>query len=315
MIPREGVILAAGRGFRMGELGREYPKPIMPIYNQPLIVYHLKMFQKLGIKRVHVIVNYMASHIAQTIGDYGSFGFEINYIEQNGELLGSAHSLAQVAPYIDEPFLLVLGDYYFSAPEIGRLMARAESANASVMAVKREPDRQALCEACAVETNSDGRILHIHEKPRFPATNLKGCGLYAFQPEIFDAVNKTPRTALRNEYELTLSLELFIQDGYSVYAEDIIEWDVNLTRPADILRCNIASLELRHQPYLIGSNTSIPEGSNIGHAVIGKNVIIDHPVSLHRVLVFDESHIDSNERLENVVITPRAIIPCLNVGE
>ncbi|MEW5924860.1 MAG: hypothetical protein AB1746_12830, partial [Candidatus Zixiibacteriota bacterium] len=130
-----------------------------------------------------------------------------------------------------------------------------------------------------------------------------------------DAVNKTPRTALRNEYELTLSLELFIQEGNPVYAEDIIEWDVNLTRPADILRCNIVSLGFRNRSFLIGSNTSIPEGSNIRDAVIGNNVTIDNAVSLHRVLVFDESHINTNEQLENVVITPRAIIPCLDVGE
>lgn len=257
----------------------------------------------------------MAAHIAQALGDGSAYGVDITYVEQEGQLLGSAHSLTQVAPYINGTFLLVLGDYYFVTSEVERLVTRAEKTGSSVMAVKREKDRQALCEACVVEAEDDGRIIHIHEKPRFPSTDIKGCGLYAFQPEIFNAVYKTPRTALRDEYEITLSIELFIQDGNVVFAEDIIEWDANLTRPTDVLRCNLAALDYLDRPYLIGRDTCVAAGSEIQKAVIGNSVTIAGQVMLHKAAVFDGSRIDVEGLYENVIITPTAIFPCTDSGD
>ena len=52
------------------------------------------------------------------------------------------------------------------------------------------------------------------EKPRYVDSQLKGCGLYVFDPHIFDAIRRTPRTAMRDEYEITDSIQILINDGY-----------------------------------------------------------------------------------------------------
>ena len=71
------------------------------------------------------------------------------------------------------------------------------------------------------------------EKPRYVNSQLKGCGLYVFDPHIFDAIRRTPRTAMRDEYEITDSIQILINDGYVTHHHPIAERDLNLTKPAD----------------------------------------------------------------------------------
>ena len=42
-------------------------------------------------------------------------------------------------------------------------------------------------------------VRRVIEKPRYVDSQLKGCGLYVFDPHIFDAIRRTPRTAMRDE--------------------------------------------------------------------------------------------------------------------
>jgi GDP-4-dehydro-6-deoxy-D-mannose reductase len=68
---------------------------------------------------------------------------------------------------------------------------------------------------------------------------LKGCGIYAFDLPIFDAIRRTPRTAQRDEYEITSSIQILIDDGYPVYPAEIVSTDINLTIASDLLRANV----------------------------------------------------------------------------
>ena len=92
-------------------------------------------------------------------------------------------------------------------------------------AVKREPDLQAIKRNFIVMTEPDGKVTRVIEKPRHPRTDLKGCGIYLFDPAFFDAVRRTPRTAMRNEYEITDSIQIFIDDGYRVVGINLYDDD------------------------------------------------------------------------------------------
>ena len=80
------------------------------------------------------------------------------------------------------------------------------------------------------------------EKPQHPPSRLKGCGLYLFDPIFFDAVRRTPRTAMRDEYEITDAIQIFIDDGHRVRAARVIRDDLNLSYPADLLDINLKLL-------------------------------------------------------------------------
>ena len=98
-----------------------------------------------------------------------------------------------------------------------------------------EPDPEMVRRNFVIQADEQGRVHAVIEKPRYVDSQLKGCGLYVFDPHIFDAIRRTPRTAMRDEYEITDSIQILINDGYITHHHPIVERDLNLTKPADLL--------------------------------------------------------------------------------
>lgn len=304
----EGIILAAGRGNRLGPLGEAHVKTLLPVANEPLIAHHLKLLNELGVRRVFVVVGHHADQVELALGTGERYGVELRFIRQPN-LLGSAHALASVRPYLRSPVLVMLGDYYFAARD-PQVMLWHLMKGESAIATKQEPDSRLIREACTLETGPDGRVLSIVEKPTRPKTNLKGCGFYALAPEAFDAVNRTPRTALRDEYELTVSLELLVSGGGSLYAEEIIDWDSNVTRPEDLLQCNLDWLDRHQLTQLVAGNAFVDAGTQLQEVVVGNGASIRGTNFLKEVVVFPGVELADHGVLERTLITPEGLISC-----
>lgn len=298
-----GIILAAGQGKRMGPLGEYYPKALLPVANEPLIGHHLRLLRELGVKEVYIVVGYRSPDLVRTLRDGESYGIRVRYVEQ-GPPLGSAHALGRVSPYIRRPFLLILGDYYFAASDPGRLLRRLQDGTGSAVLAKQEPERRLVCEACELHVNEEGRVLKIIEKPAIPTTNLKGCGFYALQPEIFDAVARTPRNALRDEYELSTALDIYVNSGNELYAEQDIIWDFNFTRAEDLLECNLKWLRQEGRNELIARQTHIEPQARLENVVVGDHSEVRGSLSLKNVVVFSETSIEGTDTIERALVTP-----------
>lgn len=303
-----GVILAAGLGRRLGPLGERYVKTLLPVANQPLMGHHLQLLRSLGVERAVVVVGHRAEEVERALGDGQSWGLELQLVEQSAPL-GSAHALAAARPFVRGPFLLLLGDYYFVArdPEVMvERLRRGESA----IAVKREPNERLVREACAVSTAADGRVVGIVEKPTLPQTDLKGCGFYALQPEAFDAVMRTPRTALKNEYELTVTLELLVARGQALYAQEVIDWDSNVTRPEDLLQCNLDWLDRHGVSRLVAGGAIVDAQVEVERAVVGEGATIKGDSLLREVVVFPGVELVDGGVVEQALVTSDRTIYC-----
>jgi NDP-sugar pyrophosphorylase family protein len=303
-----GAVLAGGRGSRLGPLGDSLPKPLVPVANRPLIAHHVEELRALGIATVYVVVGHEGEQVVEALGDGSRYDVEIRYVEQ-GAPLGSAHAVGRLAPVVTGPLVLVLGDYYFAA-DLRRLLASADGGARSVVAAKREPDRRALLEACTLEVDGNGRVLRVVEKPKVPKSDLKGCGIYVLQPEFFDAIRRTPRTALRDEYELTVALDVHVAAGHPLVAEEVIEEDVNVTRPADVLRCNLMWLRRHGRRELVGTGAKVAAETVLDEAVVGDNAEVDQSAALRRSVVFAGTRVPGGESLEEVLVTPRGVVDC-----
>jgi NDP-sugar pyrophosphorylase family protein len=304
-----GAILAAGRGSRMGSLAERCPKALLPIGNSPLVEHQLLAMQAVGIRDVFVVVGHGGERIESLIGDGRRFGLRLSYVRQASPL-GSAHAVGQLAPLIDTAFILMLGDYFVPNLDLARLIRRAELEGGSVILAKREPIHRTLQEACWLDVNSEGRVLRIVEKPKMPRSDLKGCGVLLLRAEIFDALRRTPRTMLRDEYELMGALDLYVRDGEPLLTEEIDCWDANLTRPADVLNCNLLWLADQNRDEFIGKNVRLPEGSRLERTVIGDDVTVAAPTVFREVVVFKGVQIDGGGTIERAVVTSDRAIPC-----
>ena len=111
----KAMILAAGKGERMGELTRDCPKPLLMVRDQSLIVYHLKKLAAIGVKDCVINVRYLGDRIQQALGDGHQLGIHIHYSVET-EALETAGGIIQTLDFFEgKPFILmsadVLSDY------------------------------------------------------------------------------------------------------------------------------------------------------------------------------------------------------------
>ena len=305
-----GVILSAGKGSRIDPFNTQYPKPLLPIGNKPILGHHFEMFEGLGIKRVHVVVGHLMDRIINQFGRQSAGGTDIKYVEQL-DILGIAHAVGRVEPYLDGPFILVLGDIFFIAPRMKQLIERYQRGDvAAVLAVKEETDPELVRKNFTVEIGSDGYVTRVVEKPRSPSTLLKGCGIYLFGPEVFDAVRKTPRTAMRDEYEITNTLQILIDSGHKVVTESVIDWDLNVTFPADLLSGNLAYLDHMKVDNMISPDATIHPEASLVRCVVGAGVSIQEPVTLEECVIFPETRVASEGVFRRTLFSGDLVLRC-----
>src|SRR4030042_2551723 len=233
-----GVILAAGIGERIKPLSLSIPKPLLPVCNKPIMQDQIEEMERIGIKDIIIVVGHLKNKIREYFKDGRKLGVKISYVEQR-QMLGIAHACWQIERYIQKPFLLWLGDIFFIPKNINLMLKIYQEKEAScVLAVKKEQDYQLLKKNFAVLVDEKSIVSRVVEKPRYFHSHLKGCGIYLFDLNIFDAIRRTPRTAMRDEYEITNSIQILIEDGLSVYPAEVIEWDMNITYATDLLECS-----------------------------------------------------------------------------
>lgn len=308
-----GVILAAGRGSRIQPLSMTFPKPLLPVCNKPIIQHQLEFMRSSGIEDVIIVVGHLAEQIVSRFGDGAALGLKIRYVEQK-QALGIAHAVAQLESHISTPFLLSLGDIFIVPRRLDSMVDMFWQRQAgAVLAVKRDVP-EAIQRNFAVVLHPSGAVTRVIEKPRYIPSNLKGCGVYLFDLAIFDAIRRTPRTAQRDEYEITNSIQILIEDGFPVYPAEVVEWDMNVTYPCDLLTCNQRQLDILGVDMLVAPTARIAGGARIERSVIGDNAVIKNPIAVSGSMVFPDVVVDATADLVNALAAPGLTIDCRQKG-
>ena len=197
----KGIILAAGRGTRLYPMTRPVCKPLLPVYDKPLLYYPLSVLMQAGIRDVLVIVPPGEEPtFASLLGDGSHLGMSISYTVQP-VARGIADALLIGRQFLaGDDVCLVLGDNIFWAPDLSSGLKRAAAGNqgATVFGCYVEDPRP----FGVVEFDARGRAISIEEKPRNPRSNYVVPGLYFYRNEAMDiAASLTP--SARGELEIT----------------------------------------------------------------------------------------------------------------
>ena len=305
--PLLGVILAAGQGTRLQPFSERHPKPILPILGKPLLQYQIECLRDLGVRRVIIVIGHLGFAIVRALGDGRHLGVEIEYVDQ-GRTLGIAHAVSKLEPLVDRPFMLFLGDIFFVHDDLARMVAMlGPDGVRGVLAVKDEPSIEAVRRNFVVREDDEGFVRRVIEKPQHPPSMLKGCGLYLFDPVFFDAVRRTPRTAMRDEYELTDAIQIFVDDGHRVRAARVVRDDLNLSYPSDLLDINLKLLGDRN---LIGADVSLAPGCRVEHSVILDGATVAHPIEIRDSLVFPGVTVTATSDVRRAIVTAEGVIEC-----
>lgn len=110
------MILAAGRGERMGALTLETPKPLLLVNGQPLIVHHIKKLAAIGVQDCLINLHYLAEKIPEVLGDGHQFGVRLHY-SYEVEKLETAGGIVQALDFFEnQPFILMSADVFSDYP-------------------------------------------------------------------------------------------------------------------------------------------------------------------------------------------------------
>ena len=106
------MILAAGRGLRMGELTKSIPKPLIKFHDKSLIVWHLEKIAAAKIKNVVINLSYLGDKIQNYLGNGSQWGLDIQYSEEN-PVLETAGGIKKAIPLIkSDPFVVINSDIF-----------------------------------------------------------------------------------------------------------------------------------------------------------------------------------------------------------
>ena len=197
----KGIILAAGRGTRLYPMTRPVCKPLLPVYDKPLIYYPLSVLIQAGIRDVLVIVPPGEEGVFYTLlRDGMQLGMSIHYTVQP-VARGIADALLIGKEFLDgDDVCLVLGDNIFWSHDLGRMLKEAACNNqgATVFGCRVDDPRP----FGVVEFGPDGKAISIEEKPEHPKSNYIVPGLYFYTADAMDiAAGLTP--SARGELEIT----------------------------------------------------------------------------------------------------------------
>lgn len=110
------MILAAGRGQRMGELTLTTPKPLLRVAGRYLIEFAIDSLKRANITDIVINVSYCAEQIKNALGDGSRFGVNIQYSEEP-ERLETGGGILKALPLLgDEPFIVMSSDIITDYP-------------------------------------------------------------------------------------------------------------------------------------------------------------------------------------------------------
>ena len=179
------MILAAGRGQRMGELTNDLPKPLLTVGGVPLIERMIHQLVAAGIVDLVINIAWQGQKLRDYLGDGSRFGVTISWSEEGPLPLGTAEGVRRALPLIgDDLFLLVNGDLI---GEIGfEDLIRQRPENAHLLLVDN-PGHHPAGDFCLV----DGLLTGLGGCAE--TLTYMGCGVY--RPSLFlqsDLVNIGP---------------------------------------------------------------------------------------------------------------------------
>jgi len=171
------VILAAGKGTRMGDLSEVTPKPMLKVLGKTLLEHKILNLPE-EIDEVIIVVGHLKNTITDFLGAY-CCGKKISYVVQE-ELLGTAHSLLQCKNLLikEKKFLVLMGDDIYSKEDLTSAVKGGWGIGVSSVANIKGKSK--------IVFDREGHIDEILEKYPREAEGYICTGMYVLSPKIFD---------------------------------------------------------------------------------------------------------------------------------
>ena len=173
----KAVILAGGKAIRLRPYTTNFPKPLMPIGERPILEIVIQRLKDFGITDIIISTGYLGEMIRVFFMDGSKFGVKITYSEEK-EPLGTAGPLNLLRDQLDDTFILMNGDVLTDL-DFGQFISfhRLHKAQTTISLSKRA----FLIDFGVIDIDDYSYFKAWKEKPTFEY--LISTGIYLFEPE------------------------------------------------------------------------------------------------------------------------------------
>jgi len=321
----KAVIMAGGFGTRLRPLTINIPKPMVPIANQPIMTYILKLLKKHNFDDLQVILYHQPEIIKEYFKEGKDFGVKIEYFISS-ENLGTAGAVTVAKDKLKDMFLVISGDILtdFNLSEAISFHQEKKSLSTIILTRVKNPLPFGI-----VLTNPEGKITRFLEKPSWGEvfSDTINTGVYILEPDIFEFIPTFKEFDFsKNLFPLLLSKKLplygYIAKGYwrdignlKDYREvhnDLLNGVVEIEIEGKKIEeggnqiwigeeSSIKNIDNLKGTVLVGNKVKIGE-SKIINSIIGDGVIIDDNSEIKDSILWENSLIEKEVKINHSII-------------
>lgn len=316
----QAIILAAGSSTRTYPLTTTIPKPLIPIWNRPLLSHLLMQLRGLTTEAL-IIVGYQKEQIIHYFGEE-HYGIRLRYIEQTKQR-GTADAVLAAREFVTDRTIILNGDDLYDREDLQTLITGGRG----ILVTQAQDPKN-----CAVVDIEDNIIKNIIEKPE-NATRGVWCSVGGYCVELED-LHLLDGLSLSSRGELELpDFILQLSSKSCVRPQKIKQWWCPITYAWDILKAShfiwsdssrAERLDLHDDvnhdlivpasttitsPVQIGNNVCLGEGVRIiGPTSIGPSCTISAGATLNQVSLFNNVFVGEGANISNSVVGASAHI-------
>ena len=312
----QALILAGGKGTRLRPLTMHTPKPIVPIANQPFLLYQLELLKRADVRDVILSLSYQPQKIEDKLGDGSDYNVRISYAVEASPL-GTAGAYRNAAALISETTVVFNGDVLtdIDMNDVIRFHRERQAAATIVLTPVPNPTDYGL-----VETEKDGRVRRFLEKPKPEEVTCDtiNAGIYILEPRVLDYVPEAEPFMF--EYgvfpQLLNRKEPFYSYVWQGYWRDIGTASSYLQANLDVIAGRVKLLDpLRagrgekfdataeiEAPSAVDPTCTLKAGARIGNSVVSRNCYIEERAHIENSVVRGGSRIGAGSRVVSAVI-------------
>ena len=322
----KAVIMAGGFGTRIQPLTGNMPKPMIPLFNRPIMLHIVELLKKYDITELVMLLYHQPFYIKNFFRDGSDFGVKISYVTPITDM-GTAGAVKAAEKYLDERFLVISGDLLtdFNLRKIIDFHVDNKAKATITLTSVKDPLQFGV-----VITDKDKRITQFLEKPGWGEviSDTINTGIYVLEPEVFKYIPAGENFDFSQDlFPLMLKKkdalfgvtakgywrDIGNTDSYREAHHDIFKGRVNLK--IDEPKQDFVGKDLRfgvdaklesaaglEGTVVIGDNSQVLGDVRIKDSVIGRNCTIETGVKLNRCVIWDNSYVKKGAKISDSVI-------------
>lgn len=197
------VIMAGGKGERLGPFTKIFPKSLIPLGDKPIIKMIIDKFRQYGVDSFYITLNYKGEMIKIYLEGIEK-DYKVEYIQEK-EFLGTAGSLKLLPSCMKETFIVSNSDIIVDADY--RDLLNFHSKNNNILTIIGSIQHYRVPYGI-IHFEKQGRMKEIQEKPEFDFTI--NTGVYILSKKCLDFIPD------KGCFDMTDLIQLLLDRGESV---------------------------------------------------------------------------------------------------